>query len=251
MKIRLDELLVRRGIAPSRARARDAILRGHVRVDGRPASKAGASVDEGADISANDPGLQWVSRGALKLIAALDCFGIDPAGCLCLDIGASTGGFTQVLLSRGARHVHAVDVGHGQLDEAIRVDPRVTNLEGLNARHLKPDQIAEPVDLVVADVSFVSLRLALDRALDMDLEITAPGARLAALIKPQFEVGRKNLGKGGIVRDRQAAQAAADGIATWVSGKGWTVTGLIPSPISGGDGNAEFLIGAERGGSPA
>lgn len=247
MKIRLDELMVRRGLAPSRARARDAILRGHVSVDGQPARKAGAPVDEAAAVSAGDPGLRYVSRGALKLIAAFDRFGIDPAGCRCLDIGASTGGFTQVLLERGAEHVFAVDVGHGQLDATVADDDRVSNLEGVNARDLTPATVGAPVDLIVADVSFVSLRLALETALDL----ARPGASLAALIKPQFEVGRKALGKGGIVRDPALAQAAAEGIAGWIAGRGWPVTGLIRSPITGGDGNTEFLIGARRGGGAA
>ena len=242
MKIRLDELMVRCGIAPSRARARDAILRGHVTVNGKPVAKAGAPVDETADVSVDDPGLHYVSRGALKLIAALDEFGVDPVGCRCLDIGASTGGFTQVLLESGANHVHAVDVGHGQLDPKVAADCRVSNLEGLNARDLTLSHIGTPVDLIVADVSFVSLKLALDRALDL----ARPGARLAALIKPQFEVGRTGLGKGGIVRDPALATAAAEAIADWIAGRDWQVTGLIRSPITGGDGNTEFLIGARR-----
>lgn len=241
-RIRLDEMLVRRGLAPSRARARDAILRGHVTVAGRRVAKAGAPVAGDAEITVDDPALRWVSRAALKLVAGLDAFGVDPSGQACLDVGASTGGFTQVLLSRGAARVTAVDVGHGQLDPAVAGDSRVVAFEGLNARELSPSHVPEPVGLIVADVSFVSLKLALDRALDL----AAPGANLVALVKPQFEVGRKALGKGGIVRDPAAADSAARAIADWLAGRGWTIVGLIDSPIAGGDGNREFLLGARR-----
>jgi len=241
-RVRLDEILVRRGLAPSRARARDAILRGHVTVAGRNVAKAGAPVAEDAEIAVDDPGLGWVSRAALKLIAGLDAFDIDPAGRICLDIGASTGGFTQVLLSRGAVRVYAVDVGHDQLDPKVAGDARVVAFEGLNARDLTREHVPEPVGLIVSDVSFVPLKLALDRA----LELAAPGAELVALVKPQFEVGRKALGKGGIVRDPDAARAAATAVADWLEARGWAVLGVIDSPITGGGGNREFLLGARR-----
>ncbi|MEJ8571656.1 TlyA family RNA methyltransferase [Microbaculum marinum] len=242
---RLDEAMVRRGLAPSRSRARDAITRGHVRVAGRTVAKAGTPVADDAEIAVDDPALAWVSRAALKLIAGLDAFAIDPAGLTCLDLGASTGGFTQVLLARGAARVVAVDVGHGQLDPAVAADPRVAVFEGLNARDLTDAQVPDPVDLIVADVSFVSLKLALDPA----LALAKPGARLVALVKPQFEVGRQALGRGGIVRDREAAQRAAEAIADWLRDRGWTIVGLTDSPIAGGDGNREFLLGARRDGA--
>jgi 23S rRNA (cytidine1920-2'-O)/16S rRNA (cytidine1409-2'-O)-methyltransferase len=241
MRMRLDEAMVRRGLAPSRSRARDSILRGRVTVDGRRADKAGGAVMANAEIHVDDPALEWVSRAALKLTAALDAFGFDPAGKACLDIGASTGGFTQVLLEREARSVHAVEVGHGQLDPDIAADPRVVSLEGLNARDLTADHIAGPVDMIVADVSFISLMQALPAALDL----AAPGALLVALVKPQFEVGRKSIGKGGIVRDDEAARATPRVIADWLAERGWTVVGVIESPIVGADGNREFLLGAK------
>jgi 23S rRNA (cytidine1920-2'-O)/16S rRNA (cytidine1409-2'-O)-methyltransferase len=242
VRIRLDEALVRRGYAPSRSRARDAISRGHVTVDGRPTGKPAARVEEDASITVDDPALEWVSRAALKLIAGLEAFDVDPAGKICLDIGASTGGFTQVLLARGAKRVYAIEVGHGQLDPALVDDPRVVSFEGLNARDLSAEEIPVPVDLIVADVSFVSLKLVLEPA----LALTGPNAMLVALVKPQFEVGRKLLGRGGIVRDREAARAAANNIADWLTERDWTIAGIIDSPIAGGDGNREFLLGAAR-----
>ncbi len=241
---RLDEALVRRGLAPSRARARDAILRGCVSVDGRAADKAGAQVAESSLILVADPALEWVSRAALKLVAGLDAFGFDVSGKTCLDIGASTGGFTQVLLARGAARVHAIDVGHGQLAGEVAEDPRVIGHEGLNARDLTAEDVRDPVEAIVCDVSFISLKLTLPPA----LALAVPGAVLVALVKPQFEVGREALGKGGIVRDPADAERAANGIAAWLAAQGWTVAGPIPSPISGGDGNREFLLGARKDG---
>ncbi len=242
MRIRLDEALVQRGLAPSRARARDAILRGRVHVDGRAVEKAGAPVAETADILVDDPALAWVSRAALKLIAGLDAFGFDVAGKTCLDIGASTGGFSQVLLARGAARVFAIDVGHGQLEPKIAGDPRVVSREGLNARDLSAGDIPEPVEAIVSDVSFISLKLALPPA----LALAVPGAALVALVKPQFEVGREALGKGGIVRDPADADRAAREIADWLETLGWRIAGLTASPITGSGGNREFLLGARK-----
>lgn len=242
-RFRLDETLVARGLAPSRARARDAILRGCVLVDEAPATRPGRPVGADARIVVDDPALRWVSRAALKLEAGLEAFDVDVAGRVCLDLGASTGGFTQVLLARGARRVHAVDVGHGQLDPRLAADPRVRSLEGLNVRALVPTHVGEPVEVVVCDVSFVSLRLALPAALPLT---TAP-ASLVALVKPQFELGRAALGKGGIVRDAEAGAHAAATIAEWLDGQGWSPLGIVASPVAGGDGNREYLLGARRG----
>lgn len=241
--LRLDMALVARGLAATRARARDAVLRGHVRVDGTPTDKPAMIVAPGAAIAVEDPAAAYVSRAALKLIAGLDHFGYDAAGRVALDIGASTGGFSEVLLERGARRVFAVDVGHGQLDARIAADPRVTVREGLNIRDLAATDIAGPLGAIVADVSFISLRLALPAA----LALAAPDAWGVFLVKPQFEVGRAGLGKRGIVRDARAARQAADDVAAWLGGQpGWRVDGLIESPIAGGTGNREFLLGGRR-----
>lgn len=243
MGTRLDLALVERGLAPTRARARDAVLRGHVSVDGRLADKPAMNVEEAAAISVDDPASGYVSRGALKLIAGLERFGFAAKDRTALDLGASTGGFTQVLLERGARKVFAVDVGHGQLAPALAADTRVVSLEGVNARDLAAGDLGAPVDAIVADVSFISLRLVLPPA----LALASPGAWGIFLVKPQFEVGRENLGKGGIVRDPALAERTAADIATWLEQElGWRTTGLILSPIAGGDGNREFLIGAVR-----
>ena len=241
---RLDNALVERGLAPSRARARDAILRGHVTVDGKPADKPSLTVTPEADVAINDPVADYVSRAALKLVAALDHFGYSAAGVAALDIGASTGGFTEVLLRRGARRVFGVDVGRGQLHQRLASDARVVNLEGVNARDLKVARVSEPVSAITADVSFISLKLALPPA----LALATDEAWGVFLVKPQFEVGRDHVGKGGIVRDRVVARASADGIAGWLAADmGWAVDGIIPSPIEGGDGNREYLVGARRG----
>ncbi len=185
----------------------------------------------------------WVSRGGVKLAHALDQFDIDPAGLVCLDVGASTGGFTDVLLSRGAARVYAVDVGRGQLAWKLRVDPRVVLLERVNARHLTRDLIPEAIDLIVCDVSFISLTLVLPPA----FALAAPGARLIALIKPQFEAGRAQVGKGGIVRDPDVRREICERISAWVAAQpGWRVAGLIDSPIAGADGNQEYLLAAAR-----
>lgn len=240
---RLDNELVARGLAPTRARARDAVLRGHVTVDGRPADRPGVEVRAGAAITLSDPAAGYVSRAALKLIHALDHFGYDPAGRRALDLGASTGGFTQVLLRRGAAEVVAIDVGHGQLAPAIAADPRVRNREGVNARALTAEEAGGPVGVVVSDVSFISQRLVLPPA----LALVEPGAFAVVLAKPQFEVGREAIGRGGLVRDPLVAEQAATGLRDWLADQpGWTVDGLLPSPIAGGDGNREFLLGARR-----
>jgi 23S rRNA (cytidine1920-2'-O)/16S rRNA (cytidine1409-2'-O)-methyltransferase len=237
---RLDEVLVARGFYPSRSRARDAVLRGTVSVAGVTAVKPAQLVDADAAIALADEAQHYVSRAALKLKAALAHFGISAKGCHGLDLGASTGGFTQVLLEQGVAHVTAIDVGHGQMQ--VR-DQRLTSIEGLNARDLAAEHLAHPVDLIVCDVSFISLKLALPAALDL----AAEGAWIVALIKPQFEVGRDALGKGGIVTDEAERRRVCDEIADWITSKGWTVAGLVPSPIAGGDGNVEYLIAAQKG----
>ena len=240
--MRLDLALVERGLAPTRARARDAVRRGTVRVNGRPARKAGEAVPDGAALALHDPAAGYVSRAALKLIGGFDAHAIDPARARALDVGASTGGFTQVLLERGAAHVTAIDVGHGQLAPALRDDPRVTAIERLNARDLRPDHLPYAPDLVVADVSFVSLRLALPPA----LALAAPGARAVLLVKPQFEAGRERIGKGGVVAPEVAERVAAE-LAAWLDTvPGWRALGLAPSPIAGGDGNREWLLAGAK-----
>jgi 23S rRNA (cytidine1920-2'-O)/16S rRNA (cytidine1409-2'-O)-methyltransferase len=221
------------------------VLRGAVTVDGAPESRPGRKVGPGERLAASDPAARYVSRAALKLIAGLDAFGFGPAGLTALDLGASTGGFTQVLLERGAARVIALDVGHGQLDPALAADPRVTAIEGVNARHVTAEHLrgARP-EAIVSDVSFISLKLALPPA----LALTAPDAWGVFLVKPQFEVGRERIGKGGIVRDPAAAREGAEDVAAWLEAEqGWRVTGILPSPVAGGDGNREFLLGARRG----
>jgi 23S rRNA (cytidine1920-2'-O)/16S rRNA (cytidine1409-2'-O)-methyltransferase len=237
---RADVVLVERGFFASRARAQEAITAGLVTVNYTPVRKASETVPEGAVIAAEQPH-PYVSRGGVKLAAALDAFGIDPGGQVCLDIGASTGGFTEVLLIRGAAHVYAVDVGHGQLSPKIAGDPRVTNLEGTDARSLTAEIIPQPASLLVSDVSFISLKLVLPAAVAR-LE---PRATLAVLVKPQFEAGRDHV-KKGIVRDEAVHRAVCEDLTAFVTALGFTPLGLVPSPIEGGDGNREFLLGARR-----
>lgn len=239
---RLDELLVGRGLFASRSRARDAIERGTVSVDGTVARKPGQAVAPDCRIAIDDPARAYVSRGALKLIAGLGHFGLDPSGCEALDIGASTGGFTQVLLERDVAHVTAIDVGHGQMHADIANDPRVTVIEGLNARDLKASDLGGRVpDFLVCDVSFISLKLALPPA----LALAGQGARALLLVKPQFEAGREAIGKGGLIKDPGDAERIAAALRDWLAGvPGWRVLGLHPSPIEGGDGNREFLLAA-------
>lgn len=240
---RLDARLVSDGLVPTRARARDLILRGFVRVDGTVCEKPSRSVAPTVSVELAEAAPTFVSRGAEKLIAALDHFDFDAANRTILDVGASTGGFTQVLLQRGAKRVYAVDVGQGQLHDSLKTDARVISLEKQDARMLTPDIIAAPVDAVVADVSFIALSKVLPNVLDL----TCNTAWLAALVKPQFELEPENLGKGGIVRDAQARQLAVERVKSTIEAKpGWRILGVIPSPILGGSGNEEFLIGARR-----
>jgi 23S rRNA (cytidine1920-2'-O)/16S rRNA (cytidine1409-2'-O)-methyltransferase len=239
-RIRIDRLLVERGLFESRAKAQAAIDAGLVVADGMPITKASDTIRLDAELSAA-PAHPFVSRGGLKLAAALDHFGFDPAGLVCLDVGASTGGFTEVLLTRGARQVYSVDVGRNQLHPRLKARPQVIALEETDIRSLEPTALAPPPALVAIDVSFISLRLVLLPA----LALAHPPARLVALIKPQFEGGRKYLRKG-IVRDARAHAEVCDAIAQTVAALGWSVLGIVPSPILGGDGNREFLIGARR-----
>ena len=242
--LRLDQLLLNAGLVASRSRARDAISRGTVSVDGRLVTKPSATFPPTARIEIDDPAQAYVSRAALKLKAALDAFGLDPAGLDCLDIGASTGGFTDILLERGANHVVAVDVGHDQLHPRLRDDERITNHEGLNARVLDEDHLeGREIGAVVSDVSFISLKLALPPA----LALAEPGAFCVLLVKPQFEAGREAISKAGLLKDPDSAPAVAAELERWlVEDMGWTSLGLIPSPIAGGDGNVEFLLGGRK-----
>ena len=238
MADRLDQRMVAEGLAPSRARAAALIAAGVVTVDGRPATRP-ADRRAGTIAVTGEPN-PWVSRAALKLVHALDTFGLAPAG-VAADLGASTGGFTQVLLARGAAHVHAVDVGHGQLHPAVAADPRVTVHEGVNARAL-PAGLLPPLDWITADLSFISL----EKALPPALGLARPGAVLIALVKPQFEAGPAAVGKGGIVRDPAARAAAVERIAAFLVAAGWAVTGTAQSPVPGSDGNIEHLIAARK-----
>jgi 23S rRNA (cytidine1920-2'-O)/16S rRNA (cytidine1409-2'-O)-methyltransferase len=242
-KRRVDQKLVEEGLAPSRARAADLVRRGCVTVAGEVVAKPGALVADDAPLALTPEAGRHVSRGGLKLEAALDAFGLDPEDCVALDVGASTGGFTEVLLARGAAKVYAVDVGRGQLHDRLRAEPRVVLLEATDARALDPTLIPEPVGVVVADVSFISLTQALPRA----LELAGPDAWLVALVKPQFEAGREAVGKGGIVRDEKDRARAVARVRDFLESEGWSVSGMIRSPIEGGSGNVEFLIGARRG----
>jgi 23S rRNA (cytidine1920-2'-O)/16S rRNA (cytidine1409-2'-O)-methyltransferase len=240
---RLDQLLVERGLVRSRSRARALIEAGLVRVDGAVQARPGRITQAAAALALDGPDHPWVSRGGVKLEAALDRFAIDPAGLVALDIGASTGGFTEVLLARGARLVHAVDVGHDQLAPKLRADARVRVLEQVNARTLTRDLVPEPVDLIVCDASFIGL----ETILPAPLGLAAPDAALVALIKPQFEAGRGVVGKRGIVRDPAAHEAVCRRIEAWLAARpGWHVLGTMASPIDGGDGNREFLIAARH-----
>ncbi|MGB0672250.1 MAG: TlyA family RNA methyltransferase [Candidatus Puniceispirillaceae bacterium] len=242
--MRADALMVRRGLAASRDRAQALIAEGGVLVDGTPLAKPAKKLPADAEITMTTVDIPWVSRGALKLVGGLEAFPvIDPAGLSCADIGASTGGFTEVLLARGAAHVVAVDVGHGQLHPKLAGDPRVTSREGLNARHLSAEDFATPPQLIVCDASFISLT----KVLPVVMDLAAPEALLLALVKPQFEVGRAQIGKGGIVRDRQAVADAVARIEHWlVADMGWELIGTATSPIDGQDGNREFLMAGRK-----
>lgn len=243
-RIRLDQALVERGLAESRSRAQAAIMAGLVFSGGRRLDKAGQMIAADQAIELRGKPHPWVSRGGVKLAHALTTFGISPAGLVCLDIGASTGGFTDVLLQNGAAKVYAVDVGEGQLDWRLRNDPRVVVLEKTNARHLTQAEIPESPGLLVCDASFIGL----ETLLPAPLALLRPGARAVVLIKPQFEVGRDRVGKGGVVRDPELhREVCARILAWWTARPGWRLLGLEPSPIFGPEGNREFLLAMEYG----
>jgi len=234
---RLDQLVLERGLAPTRERARALILAGQVLVSGRPVTKAGTSVDPGADLTLLVPDHPYVGRGGLKLAHALDTFRIPVEGRECLDIGASTGGFTDVMLQRGARRVVALDVGHGQIDWKLRTDARVIVVEGFNARRLAPADLPGPVDLVTIDVSFISLR----QILPVVPPVLTPDADVVALVKPQFEAGRAEVRKG-VIYDAAVHARVIDEVTAAAAGVGLTARGSTPSPITGQRGNVEFLL---------
>lgn len=242
MKKRLDQLLVERGLAESRAKAQAAIMAGLVFSNEKRLDKPGTPVAEDIALEMRGQPHPWVSRGGLKLAHAIDAFGIDVAGKVAIDVGASTGGFTDVLLTKGAAKVYAVDVGHGQLAWKLRNDPRVIVLEKTNARHLTAVEIPEAPDMVVCDASFIGLETVLPAA----LALAKPGAVLAALIKPQFEVGKDRVGKGGVVREPELHAEVRARIAQWLPRIGWSVFGEDESPIQGPEGNREFLIAARK-----
>jgi 23S rRNA (cytidine1920-2'-O)/16S rRNA (cytidine1409-2'-O)-methyltransferase len=241
MRKRADIVLVERGFFPSRARAQAAIAAGLVSVGGVALSKASEALAEDAPIEAEAPH-PYVSRAGVKLAAALDAFALDPAGLVCLDVGASTGGFTDALIARGAAKVVAVDVGRGQLDPRLTADPRVRSLEGVDARALTPELVGEPPGAIVIDVSFISQRLVLPHM----LKLAAERAWLASLVKPQFEVGRADIVKGRVRSEAALARACA-AVRAEIEAQGWAILGLIPSPILGGEGAREFLIAARHG----
>ena len=242
---RLDTVLVERGLAPTRSRARDMVLRGTVRIDGTPAVKPSQSVAVRASVTTDDPAGAYVSRAALKLVAALDAHRVPVAGRHALDLGASTGGFTQVLLERGASHVIALDVGHDQLHPSLRADARTTVIEGANARDLTAAALPFRPDLVVSDMSFISLDLAATPA----LRLAVAGAWAVLLVKPQFEMGRDWIGKGGLVRAHAPVEAMLRDRQAWVEGlPGWRCVALEPAPIAGADGNREYLMVARHEG---
>jgi 23S rRNA (cytidine1920-2'-O)/16S rRNA (cytidine1409-2'-O)-methyltransferase len=243
-KVRLDQLLVARGLAESRSRAKAAIEAGGVTVDGAAAKAASQTVPEDAVVTYADAH-RWVGRGALKLDHALTLWPVAVEGRTVLDIGASTGGFTEVCLERGAARVFAVDVGSGQIHARVAADPRVVNLEHTDARDLTTARIPEPPQLIVCDASFIGLAKVLPAA----LSLAAPDADLVTLVKPQFEMeSRGDVGRGGVVRDVEARQAALDRVSAWLEAQGWRVGAVAESPITGGDGNVEFLLWARRGG---
>jgi 23S rRNA (cytidine1920-2'-O)/16S rRNA (cytidine1409-2'-O)-methyltransferase len=239
-KERLDKLLVDRGLVASRERARALVMSGAVLVAGQPETKPGTLVDPAAEVTLREADHPYVSRGALKLVKGLDAFGIDPAGQVALDIGASTGGFTDVLLRRGAAKVYAIDVGYGQLAWSLRQDPRVVVLERQNVRNIDLALVPEPCDLAVIDVSFISLTLVLPRVAEL---LRAPaGKPIVCLVKPQFEVGREQVGKGGVVRDEAARRGAVTKIRDWATAHGFIAGDDVESPITGPAGNVEYLL---------
>jgi 23S rRNA (cytidine1920-2'-O)/16S rRNA (cytidine1409-2'-O)-methyltransferase len=242
-RLRADRLLVERGLFESRAKAQAAIAAGRVSANGAPVHKASDEIARDAELVAAHAH-PFVSRGGVKLAAAIKACAIDVAGSICLDVGASTGGFTHALLERGARRLYAIDVGRGQLHPTLAADPRVVSIEATDIRALDPAALPEPPSLVVIDVSFISLKLVLPAV----LALAAPDCRLVTLIKPQFEAGRDRV-KKGVVRDSQVHAAVCDDIAAFVRSRGCTVEAVFPSPIEGGDGNREFLIVARRAAS--
>ena len=244
MKIRADQLLVSRGLAESRTRAQALIMTGAVFSGERKLAKAGEMLAEDAPLEVRGKDHPWVSRGGIKLEHGLEHFGFDVTDAVALDVGSSTGGFTDVLLNRGAAKVYAVDVGTNQLAWKLRQDPRVVVHEQTNARSLDRSILPEPVDIVVCDASFIGLA----KVLEAPLKLAKPDAKLVALIKPQFEAGREEVGKGGVVRDPAVHERVCGEARAWVESQGWTVLGVVPSPITGPEGNVEFLLGATKSG---
>ncbi len=241
-KLRADQLLVDRGLAESRTRAQALILAGLVYSGDRKVEKAGQALAEDALLDVRGRDHPWVSRGGIKLAHGLSAFGWDVAGAVAIDVGSSTGGFTDVVLSQGAVRVYAVDSGTNQLAWKLRQDDRVVVLEKTSARILTEAHIPEPIDLIVCDASFIGLAKVLERP----MMFTRPGARLMALIKPQFEAGRNEIGKGGVVRDPAVHARVCEDVKSWLTSVGWSVEGLTESPITGPEGNVEFLIAAHR-----
>ena len=242
-KKRIDQLLVERGLAESRARAQALVMAGLVFAGDKRIDKPGQQLAPEAEVEVRGRDHPWVGRGGIKLAHAIEHFGLDPAGAVAMDIGSSTGGFTEVLLAKGAAHVFAVDVGTNQLAWKLRQDPRVTVLEQTNARSLTAAQIDRPCDWVVCDASFIGLA----KVLEVPLSLAGPRCRLVALIKPQFEVRREEVGKGGIVRDPVLHARVCDEVRTWLEADGWRIEGIAESPITGSEGNVEFLVSAARG----
>jgi len=242
-KIRVDQLLVERGLAESRARAQALVLAGLVFSGETKIAKSGQTLSQNAPLETRGRDHPWVSRGGIKLAHALKAFALDPTGATAMDIGSSTGGFTDVLLTHGATHVFAVDSGTNQLAWKLRQDPRVTVLEQTSARILTPDHINAPCNWVVCDASFIGLA----KVLEVPLALAAPNCRLVALIKPQFEVGRAEVGKGGVVRDPMLHTRVCQEVRTWLESLGFAIDGIVESPITGPEGNVEFLIVARRG----
>ena len=245
-KTRIDQLLVDRGMAESRTRAQALIMAGLVFVETRKIDKPGQSVPDDAAIEVKGRDHPWVSRGGIKLAHGLDHFGWDVGGAVAIDVGSSTGGFTDVLLTRGASRVYAVDSGTNQLAWKLRQDPRVVVHEQTSARILKVDHIPEPINLIVCDASFIALA----KVLEVPLGFAAPSARALVLVKPQFEAGRGEIGKGGVVRDPEVHARVCDDAAAWFIARGWSVIGVTPSPITGPEGNIEFLLAASRKDAP-
>lgn len=241
-KVRVDQLLADMGLAASRTEAQRLIMAGLVYIGDRAVDKPGQQVPDDTELTVKGKEHPFVSRGGMKLQAALDAFDVDVNNFLCLDVGASTGGFTNCLLQRGAAKVYAVDVGYGQLAHKLQVDARVVVLDKTNARNLTRTEIPDAPDLIVCDASFISLKTVLPASMDL----AKPGAIMVSLIKPQFEVGKDNLGKGGVVRDAAQHQAVCDDIKAWLATSGWTVLGLTDSPITGPAGNKEFLVYARK-----